>query len=242
MIEASDIRLFGEHAVLITWEAEINLKIHKSVLLVEHSIRTQFPDEIIETVPSYHAIAIYLKPHIEGVKFIETIKEELVIVADGIKEACSLITIPVCYDASIALDIVEVCSHCKIAMKELIKLHTAPTYTAYFLGFLPGFPYLGGLDSRLETPRLKAPREKVPKGSVAIGGKQTGIYPSNSPGGWNIIGNTPISLFDIKREAPSMLLPGDSVRFRAISKKQFASIARAVENGTYEIEKEVCHD
>ena len=242
MIEASDIRLFGENCILVDWAVEINPKIHKSVLLLEHCIKTQFSKEIIETIPSYHSLAIFLKNKIFARRFIETIKEKLVINDENFTSSTRMFTIPVCYDVSVALDLKEVCRHCNLNPEELIKLHTAPIYSTYFLGFLPGFPYLGGLDPKLETPRLSEPREIVPRGSVAIGGRQTGIYPSSSPGGWNVIGCTPISLFDIGRVEASLLQPGDAVRFAAITIKQFASIARKVENGSYVVEMEVHHD
>jgi len=242
MIEASDIRLFGEACVLIDWEVEINPAIHNSVLLLEQCINSQFSKDVIETVPSYHSLAIFLKHHVDARKFIETIKEELVINDENFASSTRLITIPVCYDKAVAPDLEVVCSHCNLNSGELIKLHTAPIYKTYSLGFLPGFPYLGGLDSKLETPRLRKPREIVPKGSVAIGGMQTGIYPAGSPGGWNIIGRTPFSLFDIGRKQPSLLQPGDAVRFKEITKKQFASLARKVENGTYVVAMEVYHD
>lgn len=242
MIEASDIRLFGEHAILIEWTAEINSDIHSSLLLVEHCITTQFSDDIIETVPSYHSLAVFLKQHIDPRKFIETIKENLVITDENTIFSSRLITIPVCYDKSFGPDIEKVCSQADLDVKELIRLHTTPRYKVYFIGFLPGFPYLGGLDAKLESPRLVEPKESVSKGSVAIGGKQTGIYPMNSPGGWNIIGRTPISLFDIGREEASLLRPGDTVQFKAITKKRFATIERKVENGSYIIEKEVYRD
>ena len=242
MIEASDIRLFGKNCILIDWEAEINPAIHKSVLLLEHCIKTQFAKNLIETVPSYHSLAIYLKSYINARKFIETIKEELVITEENFTSSSRLITIPVCYEDTVAPDLQAVCAYSDLSTERLIELHTAPIYKTYFIGFLPGFPYLGGLDPKLETPRQGEPRELVPEGSVAIGGKQTGIYPTASPGGWNIIGRTPVLLFDINRTEASLLQPGDSVRFRAINKKQFASIARQVENGTYLVETEVYHD
>lgn len=242
MIEASEIRLFGEDCILIDWEVEINPAIHDSVLLIEHCVNTQFSKSIIETVPSYHSLAIFLKHHIDARKFIETIKEDLVITDKDFTHSARLFTIPVCYEASVAPDLEGICSHCNLSHEQLVALHIAPIYKTYFLGFLPGFPYLGGLDSKLETPRLTKPREVVLKGSVAIGGKQTGIYPSSSPGGWNILGQTPISLFDIGRGQASLLQPGDAVRFKVITKKQFASIARKVENGSYVVEVEVYHD
>jgi 5-oxoprolinase (ATP-hydrolysing) subunit B len=123
------------------------------------------------------------------------------------------IEIPVRYGGPEGPDLDEVARHAGLSREEVVRLHQSGEYTVYFLGFLPGFAYLGGMDRRLATARRKDPRLAVPAGSLAIGGEQTGIYPSTSPGGWQLIGRTSVPLFDPARDPPSLLLPGDSVRF-----------------------------
>lgn len=125
------------------------------------------------------------------------------------------IEIPVRYGSADGPDLEEVARHTGLTPTEVPRLHAAADYTVFFLGFLPGFAYLGGMDPRLATPRRAEPRLSVPAGSVGIGGHQTGVYPSNSPGGWQLIGRTSLVLFDASSSAPTLLLPGDSVRFVA---------------------------
>jgi inhibitor of KinA len=131
------------------------------------------------------------------------------------------IEIPVCYAADLALDLEEVARHAQLAVDEVIRRHSATEYRVQCVGFTPGFPFLSGLPAELSTPRRASPRSKVPAGSVAIGGAQTGIYPLQSPGGWNIIGCAPLALFDIRRDPPVLLQAGDRVRFRPISREEF---------------------
>ena len=129
--------------------------------------------------------------------------------------------IPVCYDSEFGLDLAEVAAHCRIAPNELVRRHAAAEYRVRCVGFTPGFPYLSGLPRELATPRRATPRISVPAGAVAIGGAQTGIYPLPSPGGWNIIGRTPLRLFDVMREPAALLRAGDRLRFIEISRDQF---------------------
>ncbi|WP_299212791.1 5-oxoprolinase subunit PxpB [uncultured Dokdonia sp.] len=124
--------------------------------------------------------------------------------------------IPVCYNPSLGEDIETYTKATSLTIDQLIEIHTKPLYTVYFMGFLPGFPYLEGLDERLYLERKAIPSQKVRQGSVAIGGKQTGIYPQDSPGGWYTIGHTPIKLFDVTREKPSLCTAGDYIKFYAI--------------------------
>ena len=135
-----------------------------------------------------------------------------------------LIEIPVCYEGDFAPDLDEVARHAGLTADEAIALHTAATCVVHMIGFTPGFPYLAGLDPRLATSRRAEPRTRVPAGSVGIGGEQTGIYPMATPGGWNIIGRTPLALFDPRREPAALLRVGDRVRFVAISREQFDSL------------------
>jgi len=131
------------------------------------------------------------------------------------------IEIPVCYDVEFGPDLADVAAHNKITIDEVIRLHTSATYLVYFLGFSPGFAYLGGLPEKLRTPRLATPRTRVTAGSVGIAGEQTGVYPIDSPGGWRLIGRTPERMFDALANPPTRLQPGDLVRFTAISRSSF---------------------
>jgi inhibitor of KinA len=132
-----------------------------------------------------------------------------------------LIEVPVCYDTEFALDLETVAQHCELLPNEIITRHAAAHYRVRCVGFTPGFPFLAGLPAKLATPRRQTPRTAVPAGSVAIGGVQTGVYPLPSPGGWNIIGRTPLRLFDVSREPPALLQAGDGVRFRPITREEF---------------------
>jgi inhibitor of KinA len=131
------------------------------------------------------------------------------------------IEIPVCYDEIFAPDLKELATYHKMTPEEVIHLHSSSLYKVFFLGFMPGFGYLEGLHSKLKTPRLNSARPKVPAGSVGIAGHQTGIYPHSTPGGWRLIGRTPLKMFDLARHPMSLLAPGDEVKFRPISKKTF---------------------
>jgi inhibitor of KinA len=132
-----------------------------------------------------------------------------------------LMEVPVCYDREFALDLAIVARHCELSPNEVVKRHAAADYRVRCLGFTPGFPFLAGLPATLATPRRQTPRTAVPAGAVAIGGMQTGVYPLPSPGGWNIIGRTPLHLFDIAREPAALLRAGDRVRFCAITREEF---------------------
>jgi inhibitor of KinA len=135
------------------------------------------------------------------------------------------VEIPVCYDAEFALDIDDVARRANITPSEVIRLHSAAEYRVACIGFVPGFPFLTGLPKKLATPRRDVPRKEIPAGSVGIGGAQTGIYPLRSPGGWNLIGRTPLRLFDPKRSPPALLRAGERVRFRVIARDEFAAFA-----------------
>lgn len=142
-----------------------------------------------------------------------------------------LVEIPVCYGGDFGEDLGFVAAHGNLTEEEVIRIHSGRDYRIYMLGFLPGFPYLGGLDSRLFTPRLSAPRVKIPAGSVGIGGEQTGIYPMESPGGWQLIGRTPLTLFSPERGGTLPYGSGDRIRFVPISREEYGRIRREQEGG-----------
>jgi len=134
------------------------------------------------------------------------------------------IEIPVCYDPEFAPDLDDVVRHAGISATEVVDLHSTAEYRVACIGFVPGFPFLAGLPKKLTTPRRETPRKEIPPGSVGIGGAQTGIYPLRSPGGWNLIGRTPLKLFDPTKNPPALLRAGDHVRFRAITREEFESL------------------
>ena len=139
------------------------------------------------------------------------------------RKTSRLIEIPVCYDREFAPDLDDVARHAEISTKEVVDVHSSTDYRVACVGFVPGFPFLAGLPKKLTTPRRDVPRKEIPPGSVGIGGAQTGVYPLRSPGGWNLIGRTPFRLFDPSRDPPTLLRPGDRVRFCAISREEFES-------------------
>lgn len=137
-----------------------------------------------------------------------------------------VIEIPVCYDGEFAPDLGDVALHTGLPADEIICRHSSADYRVSCVGFTPGFPFLSGLPSELATPRRSTPRKEIPEGAAAIGGAQTGVYPRKSPGGWNVIGRTPLRLFDVQREPPALFRAGDHVRFRKISREEFDSFSR----------------
>ncbi len=243
MMEQLKFRKFGRHAFLIDWKSKIDEIILDEILTVNNYISENFSEEIIETVSAYHSLAIYLKRDININSFIEKVKKSYTFMSKDITAKKNyIITIPVCYEIEYAPDILSVASSHDHSIFEVIKLHTQTLYKVYFLGFLPGFPYLGGLDKRLYTSRKKKPRQNIVKGSIGIGGKQTGIYTVDSPGGWNIIGRSPLQFFNTTASQPTVINNGDYIKFVSISKKQYLKLDTSIKNGNYNIEKEVYND
>jgi inhibitor of KinA len=142
------------------------------------------------------------------------------------KGESAAIEVPVCYEGEFAPDLAEVARHAGLSEDEVLRRHSSASYRVTCVGFTPGFPFLSGLPSELATPRRAMPRKEIPAGAVGIGGAQTGIYPRKSPGGWNLIGRTPLRLFDVQREQPALFQAGDRVRLRKISREEFDSLSR----------------
>ena len=211
---------------------EVNHQI--SAFCQAFELMTKDMPEIIEIVPTYCAVSIYFDEKSASPELIRKVALEVLEKMDdkegsGVRagegdlpEGGRIISIPVCYeDQEFAPDLEKVCAHAKMTKEEVIRLHSASDYLIYMMGFLPGFPYLGGMDERLNTPRLESPRTKIPAGSLAIGGAQTGLYPVESPGGWNIIGRTPLELFDLSRNPQFLYRAGDKIRFVPVSRQEF---------------------
>jgi KipI family sensor histidine kinase inhibitor len=181
---------------------------------------------VLEVLPTYCSVSIYFDEAICQISLLKDLAQKALQKSEEEKtestDSARTITIPVCYeDQEFAPDLEKVALHAKLSKEEVIKLHSSSDYLIYMMGFLPGFPYLGGMNPRLKTPRLETPRTKIPAGSVAIGGAQTGLYPVESPGGWNIIGRTPLRLFDVKRKPFFLYEAGDKIRFLPITREEF---------------------
>lgn len=224
---------FGEDAILIEWPSKIDAEILKEILAFQVAIEETFHGSIVETQNTYHSLLVFFKTKIQSfdvvVDALKKIKNEK---ATKSTNTC-VWEIPVCYDLEFGIDLKEIAQDKGLSMDETIKLHSSPVYTVYFIGFLPGFLYLGGLNELLTLPRKKIPRTKIQKGSVAIGGAQTGIYPQESPGGWNIIGNCPIELFDALKNPPCKIKSGDKIQFRLISKLEHTDMSEKIKRGIF---------
>ena len=215
----------GESALTIEFSNEISPETNDKVIsLVNYFEANQFPG-FIEIVPAYSSLTIYYdvltvrKNFLEFATAFDAVKNSaenaLLNLASIKKENSRVIEIPVCFDDENALDLKFVAEINNLKPPEVIEIFTAKTYRVYMLGFLPGFAYLGEIDERIAAPRKSAPRLRVPKGSVGIAGRQTGIYPLASPGGWQIIGKTNVELFTPEADFPTFFQAGDEVKFRA---------------------------
>ncbi|NOT89523.1 MAG: 5-oxoprolinase subunit PxpB [Lysobacter sp.] len=190
-------------------------------------IRATAPSWLRDLVPAYTSLGVFFDGSIDADSARDWLRAQcLADIETTTAPPSRTVEIPVCYGGAHGEDLEAAATELGIAPAELIARHGEATYTVAMIGFAPGFPYLGGLDPTLALPRLATPRTHVPAGSVAIGGAQTGIYPRESPGGWRLLGRTPLRLFDARRDPPSLLAPGDRVRFVAIDADTFARSER----------------
>ncbi|MDC8002556.1 5-oxoprolinase subunit PxpB [Aureisphaera galaxeae] len=234
---------FGDRAALISWESIIDAEVHAEAVRWDRFMTENYGEEILETVVTYQSLVVYLKEGVDPDTFLKSIKASFKTAKqEESTDEHHLITIPVCYEKDFAPDLENVAHYHNLSKDEVIQLHSEAMYKVYFLGFLPGFPYLGKLNPKLHTPRKDDPRPIVAQGSVGIGGKQTGIYPMDSPGGWNLIGRSPLSFFNPTKQPPAIIEAGDYVKFKPISTKEFEHIHALVENGIYLLDKVPYHD
>jgi KipI family sensor histidine kinase inhibitor len=214
--------LMGDRGLLLEFGDEISSEVNEKVRRMALAIQPEAIEGIVETIPTYRSLLIIYNPLILP---IDDLKKRLYLIERGLQQTPfpepKLTRIPVVYGGSYGPDLEEVAKYHRISTEEVIHLHCSRPYFIYMIGFMPGFPYMGELSEELITPRLKTPRLLVPAGSVAIAQKQTGIYSMDSPGGWQILGRTPVKLFGPEREPPALLQMGDLVQFYPISEKEF---------------------
>ena len=232
---------FTSTSILISWPELIDEVVLQDILTFKLQIEHNKSNHVVSCVNAYNTLVVYYKVLDNFTKVVEGLKvlynsQKLTLLP---KAANKLWRIPVCYDTCFGLDLSLMAQQKNITVNAIVRRHVEAVYTVYFIGFLPGFLYLGGLDAVLNTPRKTTPRLHVQKGAVAIGGAQTGVYPSSSPGGWHIIGNSPIRFFDVTKDIPCFAKPGDKIMFYPVSLKTHKDISILVEAGVYNLDYEL---
>jgi inhibitor of KinA len=214
--------LMGDRGLLLEFGDEISAEVNDKVRKMALALQAETMEGIIGVVPTYRSLLVLYNPLIIP---LEDLKRRLKQLEEGLKEIFfpdpKLTKIPVLYGETFGPDLEKVAEYVHLTAEEVIRLHCSKPYFIYMIGFMPGFPYMGELPDALITPRLKTPRLSVPAGSVAIAQKQTGIYPVESPGGWQILGRTPVKLFNPEKEPPALLRMGDLVQFYPITESEF---------------------
>lgn len=236
MTNIPEIRQMGERSFLVEFEPEISENVLRKVLWVKSKLQELHIKEKLEVTNTFNSLLITYCEAIENPYGVFTELRELLSVTNiafNFKE--KQIEVPVCYDEKFGIDLKEISVQNRLSIEQIIDLHTAAIYRIYFIGFLPGFLYLGGLPEELHFPRRKEPRLEVIKGAVGIGEKQTGIYPQNSPGGWNIIGNSPLELFNPNSIPPCPFSSGDILKFTRVSYEEHVEISDKVKTGEYHL-------
>lgn len=218
----------GDQGITLVFGDSINVKIHAQVNQAMQMLKKINHDAIIEAVPTYTTITLYYNPKQASFREMKNLIDDCLANAaqTEISTDTRVIEIPVCYGGSYGPDLSIVAHYNNLSEEEVIHKHSSKIYLIYMMGFLPGFPYLGGLPTELATPRLTSPRRSVQAGSVGIAGSQTGIYPLDSPGGWNIIGQTPVNIYQPENHAPFLLKAGHYIKFKPISSTDFTDMRK----------------
>jgi KipI family sensor histidine kinase inhibitor len=226
MFEAApQVSACGDRMVMVEFSPVISPEINDAVHRLAAALENERIPGIVECTPSYHCLGVHYNPLEIG--YSEVIRRVREILESGQPDQRCFprrVEVPIVYGGDFGPDLKLVAHTHRLTTEAVVGLHTAAVYRVCLIGFTPGFPYLSGLPEMLATPRLATPRASVPAGSVAIGAQQCGIYPVKSPGGWNIIGRTPLRLFDVQQAEPCLLAPGDEVMFRGISDHEFDEI------------------
>lgn len=222
---APQLEPLGDSAVLLHWGECIDLAVNRRVHALAVRLREAALPGLLDVVPAYSSVLLRFDPLRWDEAQLRACLAAAVTPtgADTTTNAASIV-IPVCYGGEYGPDLAELADRAGLSVEAVIARHCSADYSVAMLGFAPGFPYLLGLPSVLHAPRRATPRTRVPAGSVAIGGAQTGIYPRELPGGWQLIGRTPLPLFELAHDPPALLTPGDHVRFRAIDAQEFVAL------------------
>lgn len=225
MEAAVKIKPVGDRAVLVELGNKIDEAVNRKVMALAGVVSEKSVPGMLETVPAFASLMIYYDfmrtDFINVAQRVERLAQNL---DDRSEQIGRIVEIPVCYGGAFGEDLSFVAQHAGLSEQEVVKIHSGRDYRIFMLGFLPGFPYLGGMDERIFTPRLSSPRTKIPAGSVGIGGEQTGIYPMDSPGGWQLIGRTPLKLYDPEQDGGIRYEAGDIIRFVPVGEAEYQEI------------------
>ncbi len=229
----------GDTAVIVEFGDCIDRVVSDRVLRLSALVRAANLPGVVETVPTFRSLIVHYDPLVTTSLKLNAAVEKLVDSSRADAKPVKLWRIPACYANSHAPDLAEVAQRTGLSTAEVVGLHTSTRFHVYMIGFVPGYPYMGDLPAPLVLPRRADPRIRVPPGSIAIATNMTAIYPLESPGGWHLIGATPIRLFDLGWLRPALLSPGDAVRFEPITVREFDSIRAAVAADAYQVPAEM---
>ena len=225
----------GDSSLLIEFGNEISPEINRRIAAVVELMREQHIEGVVDVIPAFCSLLVNYDPRVAGYEKMKKRLESLVRVDIKVGQTKrKIFEIPVLYGGEYGPDLASIADHAGISEDEVVLIHSSKDYLIYMLGFLPGFCYLGGLDERIHTPRLSNPRLRIRAGSVGIGGSQTGIYPLDSPGGWQLMGMTPIKTYDPEREIPILVEAGNYIRFVPIDEEQYKRLQAQVAEGSYQ--------
>lgn len=218
----------GESVLIIEFEERIDPLVNATTIACAESIQAAAVAGVRDVVPTYRSVAVYFDPlRTDTDALLERITHEAETAGPGALVAREPLRIPVCYGGDLGPDLPQVAAFARMSADEVVQRHASATYRVFMLGFVPGFAYLGMVDPDIAMPRRATPRVRVPMGSVGIAGVQTGIYPAETPGGWQLIGQTPVRPFDPRRDDPFLMKAGDAVQFYAIERAEFDRLKAA---------------
>lgn len=224
----------GDSAVVAEYGDAIDVRVNARVRQLQRTLEALAHPGLVELVPTYRSLMVHYDPMVLSHAAVAgLVLDSAGHLPEDSRESARAVDIPVLYGGSEGPDLGDVAARAGLREEEVVALHAAGDYLVFMIGFMPGFPYLGGLPPAIATPRLATPRTLVPAGSVGIAGAQTGIYPSESPGGWRLIGRTPVRLFDARFDPPALLQAGDHLRFVPVSRADYDGIVREVERDAY---------
>ncbi|TVZ81939.1 inhibitor of KinA [Aeribacillus composti] len=232
------IQPLGDTGIIIQFGTEISEAIYQQIRQYVYWLEQSCIEGIVEWVPAYTTLTVFYRPNIISY---DELSQKLLKIGEKIESMPVpdpiVIEIPTLYGKEAGPDIQFVAETNGLSEEEVVKIHSSSDYLIYMIGFVPGFPYLGGMDKRIAAPRKKTPRSRIPAGSIGIAGEQTGIYPLETPGGWQIIGRTPVKLYDPQKQDPILLKAGDYIRFVPITEREYEKIEQQVLKGSYKVVK-----